>query len=95
MFLCFVSNPLSSFKKNQNIRYVVVGLGHIAQVGVLPAFFHAKENSELVGLVSGDPTKRKVLSKRYKVPAYTYEQYEQCLKDTECVDVWPALSRTR
>ena len=29
----------------QKIRYAVVGLGHIAQVAVLPAFAHARRNS--------------------------------------------------
>lgn len=37
------------------IRYAVVGLGYIAQVAVLPAFQHAKKNSELVALISEDP----------------------------------------
>ena len=30
------------------VRYAVVGLGHIAQVAVLPAFAHARRNSRLV-----------------------------------------------
>ena len=40
-------------KGNRKIRYAVVGLGHLAQVAVLPAFKSAK-TSELVALVSGD-----------------------------------------
>ena len=40
----------------EKVRYAVVGLGHIAQVAVLPAFAHA-ENSELTGLVSSDAEK--------------------------------------
>ena len=36
------------------VRYAVVGLGHIAQAAVLPAFEHAKRNSRLVALVSGE-----------------------------------------
>lgn len=40
----------------RKVRYAVVGLGHLAQVAVLPGFAHAK-NSELVALVSGDPKK--------------------------------------
>ncbi len=28
-------------KSGQKVRYAVVGLGHIAQVAVLPAFAHA------------------------------------------------------
>ena len=39
------------------IRYAVVGLGHIAQVAVLPAFKTAN-NSELATIVSGEPEKR-------------------------------------
>jgi predicted dehydrogenase len=40
----------------KKIRYAVVGLGHIAQTAVLPAFEHA-ENSELATLVTGNPKK--------------------------------------
>ena len=39
----------------RSIRYAVVGLGHIAQIAVLPAFAHARRNSQLVAVVSGDP----------------------------------------
>jgi predicted dehydrogenase len=49
------------------IRYAVIGLGNIAQVAVLPAFEHAKENSELVALISSDPEKLRALGKRYDV----------------------------
>jgi glucose-fructose oxidoreductase len=38
------------------IRYAVIGLGHISQTAVLPAFKHA-ENSELAALVTGHPEK--------------------------------------
>jgi glucose-fructose oxidoreductase len=51
----------------KKIRYAVVGLGHIAQVAVLPAFAHAAVNSELVALVSNDPVKRKKLAQKYNV----------------------------
>ena len=64
------------------VRYAVVGLGHIAQVAVLPAFAHAKRNSMLTALVSGDPQKLKQLSRRYEVPyCYSYQQYDQCLRE--------------
>lgn len=39
------------------VRYAVVGLGHIAQAAVLPAFKNAAENSELAALVSDDAGK--------------------------------------
>lgn len=49
-------------------------------MAILPAFAHAKENSELVAIVSGDPGKLKALGKKYKVPkTYNYEQYADCL----------------
>ncbi|HEV8547523.1 MAG TPA: Gfo/Idh/MocA family oxidoreductase [Polyangiaceae bacterium] len=49
----------------RQVRYAVVGAGHIAQVAVLPAFVHAKANSRLVAVVSGDPDKRAALSEHY------------------------------
>jgi predicted dehydrogenase len=68
------------------IRYAVVGLGHIAQVAVLPAFAHARENCELVGLVSDEPEKLSTLAKRYDVPhTCTYEQYGECLQQVDAV----------
>jgi predicted dehydrogenase len=68
--------------QTKKIRYAVVGLGYIAQVGILPAFAHARENSELAALVSGDPGKLKALAKKYRVSkTYSYEQYADCLQD--------------
>ena len=70
----------------RQIRYAVVGLGHIAQVAVLPAFGNARRNSRLAALVSGDPLKRAELGKKYQVEkTYSYEQYEECLKTVEAV----------
>ncbi len=65
----------------ERVRYAVVGLGYIAQVAVLPAFAHAKENSELAALVSDDPEKRKQLGERYGVPSkvFSYAEYDQLL----------------
>ncbi len=68
------------------VRYAVVGLGHIAQVAVLPAFAHAKRNSRLVAIVSDDRTKREEITRRYHLDhAYTYEQYEECLQHVDAV----------
>ena len=44
-----------------------VGLGYISQIAMLPAFQHAKRNSVLTALVSGDPKKLKSLGRRYGV----------------------------
>ncbi|MFZ0500662.1 MAG: Gfo/Idh/MocA family oxidoreductase [Steroidobacteraceae bacterium] len=49
------------------IRYAVVGLGHIAQSAILPAFAQARQNSALAALVSDDPKKLTQLSRRYGV----------------------------
>jgi predicted dehydrogenase len=45
---------MSKQSAGSKVRYAVVGLGHIAQAAVLPAFKNAR-NSEIVALVSGDP----------------------------------------
>jgi predicted dehydrogenase len=76
----------------RKIRYAVVGLGYISQVAVLPAFAHAKGNSELAALVSGDQAKLRKLAKKYKVArTYTYEQYAQCLESGDVDAVYIAL----
>src|SRR5688572_26007949 len=76
----------------RQIRYAVVGLGHIAQVAVLPAFGNARRNSRLAALVSGDELKRKNLSEKYGVEhAYSYEQYDQCLRSGHIDAVYIAL----
>jgi predicted dehydrogenase len=76
----------------RRVRYAVVGLGHIAQVAVLPAFRHAAENSELVALVSGDPVKRDALARRYRLSkVYDYRGYADCLAEKEIDAVYIAL----
>ena len=68
----------------KKIRYAVIGLGHIAQTAVLPAFKNAKESSELYALISRDPTKLKALSKKYKVPhSFSEDQFDECLKSCD------------
>ena len=76
----------------RRVRYAVVGLGHIAQVAVLPAFAHARRNSELVALVSEDTTKRRKLSRRYRVPlAFPYDEYDTRLREGGIDAVYIAL----
>jgi predicted dehydrogenase len=72
-------------KSKNKIRYAVVGLGHIAQVAVLPAFKNAA-NSELITLVSGEAKKLKKVGKKYCVEhVYSYDDYEQALSDVDAV----------
>jgi predicted dehydrogenase len=81
-----------SRRKRRTVRYAVVGLGYIAQIAVLPAFAHARENSELTALVSGDPKKLQQLSRKYNVDyTYSYEQLGDCLKSGEIDAVYIAL----
>lgn len=74
------------------IRYAVVGLGHIAQAAVLPAFGHARVNYVLRALVSGDGVKLTKLSSRYRVErTYTYDRYHECLRSGLVDAVYLAL----
>jgi predicted dehydrogenase len=69
----------------KKVRYAVVGLGHIAQVAILPGFKTAK-NSELVALVSSDAEKLKKVGRKYKVDRlFSYEQYADALTKVDAV----------
>ncbi|HEX4385695.1 MAG TPA: Gfo/Idh/MocA family oxidoreductase, partial [Myxococcales bacterium] len=61
------------------VGFAVIGLGHITQSAVLPAFKHAAKNSRLVALISSDEEKRKKLGKRYHCDAYDDSDLEVCL----------------
>jgi glucose-fructose oxidoreductase len=67
--------------KNRKIRYAVVGLGHIGQIAVLPAFAHASRNSALTALVSDDSQKLSQLGRRYHIKhLYPSERFDECLR---------------
>jgi predicted dehydrogenase len=86
---------ISRRDERKKIRYAVVGLGHIAQVAVLPAFAHATKNSELTALVTHDPTKAKQLSKKYCVESvHSYKDYQHLLDSGEIDAVYIALPNT-
>jgi len=53
--------------KRSKIRFGIVGLGHIAQTAVLPAFAHAK-GCELAAIISQDQAKLNELAEKYAVP---------------------------
>jgi predicted dehydrogenase len=72
--------------RKRSVRYAVVGLGHIAQVAVLPAFAHARRNSQLVAVVSNDRTKRQEIAKGYRLEhAFSYDEYDDCLRVVDAV----------
>jgi glucose-fructose oxidoreductase len=65
---------------SRKIRFAIVGLGHTAQVAVLPAFRHLK-NAEIGALITGNRRKAKVLARRYGVEdVCDYGEYERCLE---------------
>jgi predicted dehydrogenase len=67
---------------NKKARYAVIGAGNIAQVAVLPAFKHAKSNSEVVAVISNDSEKRLQLSKEYDLELFgDYDDLEPILKE--------------
>jgi predicted dehydrogenase len=77
----------------RKIRYAVVGLGYISQAAVLPAFAHARENSELVALVSGDQEKLDLLAKKYNAPqTCTYERFEEYIATGEVDAVYIGMA---
>ncbi len=77
--------PKTFLANNKKLRYAVVGLGHLAQVAVLPAFANTR-NSELTAIVSGDETKLKKLGKKYKLEhTFRYGEYDSALKEVDAV----------
>jgi predicted dehydrogenase len=76
----------------RSIRYAVIGLGHIAQAAVLPAFAHARRNSRLAALVSGEQKKLKSLGRRYGVEHRCgYDDVDELFASGEIDAVYIAL----
>jgi glucose-fructose oxidoreductase len=74
------------------VRYAVLGLGHIAQAAVLPAFKHARRNSVLAALVSGEEKKLKQLGRRYGVQRLCgYDGVDELFASGEIDAVYIAL----
>lgn len=83
---------VGSTDQPRRVRYAVVGLGYIAQVAVLPAFAHARENSELVALVSDDAEKLRALGRKYRVDhTFGYDRFEEGLREAAVDAVYIAL----
>ena len=86
------STRSSRNRSKKGIGYAVIGLGHIAQTAVLPAFAHARRNSRLVALVSNDANKLRALARRHHVSAtYSYDDFDECLANDEVDAVYIAL----
>jgi len=76
---------------HQPVRFAVVGLGHIAQVAVLPAFAHAT-NCELKAFVTDDADTAKKVAEMYGVTEIVpYDDYDQFLASGAVDAVYVAL----
>jgi predicted dehydrogenase len=75
----------------EKVRYAVVGAGNIAQVAVLPAFAHARQNSELAAIISDDPLKRSVLGRMYDVDTGCYAELEDVVRRASVNAIYIAL----
>ena len=77
------------------VRFAVVGLGHIAQAAVLPAFKHARPYAELTALVSDTPAKLKSLGRRYGVKhLHSYDDARDLFSSGAIDAVYIALPNT-
>jgi predicted dehydrogenase len=78
--------------KTGPVRFAVIGLGHIAQAAVLPAFAHAKPHATLAALVSDDSRKLSALGRRYGVDKFSdYAGAAQLFESGEIDAVYIAL----
>ena len=81
--------------KTRPLRFAVIGLGHIAQAAVLPAFRHARPHAELTALVSGSRAKLSKLSTRYGVRhRVSYDDADQLFASGDIDAVYIALPNT-
>ena len=74
-----ITNLLHLHRDSHPVRFAVVGLGNFAQTAILPAFANTGDKAELAALVTGDVEKAAKLSRKYKAPAYSYDDYEGLL----------------
>jgi glucose-fructose oxidoreductase len=75
----------------KTIGYAVVGLGSAARTAALPAFAGATEHSRLVAVVSGDRAKAQVVAQQFRVHAYHYDEFRQCMQRDDVNAVYIAL----
>jgi glucose-fructose oxidoreductase len=74
----------------KQIGYAVVGLGEIAQRGVLPALAVA-DNSRLVAVVAADRARAQSVGQEFQAAAYPYDELRQCLQRDDVNAVYLAL----
>jgi glucose-fructose oxidoreductase len=85
-----ITNLLHLHRNGNPVRFAVVGLGNFAQTAILPAFANTDGKAQLVALVTGDVEKAAKLSRKYKAPAYSYDDYEGLLASRKVDAVYVA-----
>jgi glucose-fructose oxidoreductase len=86
-----LTDLFKSKSKRKTVRFAVVGLGNFAQTAILPAFANAADKAELTALVTSDTEKAAKLGRKYKVPAYKYEEYDELLASGKINAVYIAV----
>lgn len=80
--------------RSKSVGYAVIGLGHIAEKAVLPAFGRA-EKSRLVALASSDAKKARTLARKFNAArSFTYDRLEEGLADREIEAVYIATNNS-
>jgi predicted dehydrogenase len=78
----------------KRVGYAVIGLGHIAERAVLPAFRHAQK-SRLVAVVSGDARKAQRLARKFRaLESFTYDSLEEGLRNPDIEAVYIATNNS-
>jgi predicted dehydrogenase len=86
------SRSRTAAARGKQVRYAVIGLGHIAQAAVLPAFKHAARNSVLAALVSGETRKLRQLGRRYRLDRVcSYDEVDELFASGDIDAVYIAL----
>ena len=76
-------------RQTQRVGYAVVGLGHLAEHAILPAF-RSSRKSRLIAVVSGDAQRAWEMAKPYGAADFSYEEYDACLAKPEVEAVYIA-----
>jgi predicted dehydrogenase len=76
-------------RQSQRVGYAVVGLGHLAEHAILPAF-RTSRKSRVVAVVSGDAQRAWDLAKPYGAADFSYAEYDACLAKREVEAVYIA-----
>ena len=76
-------------RQTQRVGYAVVGLGHLAERAILPAF-EGSRKSRVVAVVSGNAQRAWEVAKPYGAADFSYDEYDACLAKPEVEAVYIA-----